>query len=51
MQADHKYGGTVVVAPLAGAWIEIIANLLNDMGIKSLPSRERGGPMSRFSAN
>ena len=30
------------VAPLAGAWIEILYLLLNDFEITSLPSRERG---------
>ena len=34
---------TAVVAPLAGAWIEIGVHLETDRGqIMSLPSRERG---------
>ena len=30
------------VAPLAGAWIEISADIIIENFIKSLPSRERG---------
>ena len=30
------------VAPFAGAWIEILTKLEEDLGYRSLPSRERG---------
>ena len=33
---------TFAVAPLAGAWVEILRNLASENLISSLPSRERG---------
>ena len=32
----------ILVAPLAGAWIEIVTDLRNDTEAQSLPLRERG---------